>query len=378
MTTTFASAFVFQARSYKIDYNNADKRTTHISSINNVEIASKRGRTTTSLQMTAFPGADIVLNGDEAHLAFWMFAFSSSHIGMSSIRENLIQGCGKLAADINLVNQGLTLPSWWPGDDIGPNEVFPDVDTAGRQIYRILYTFVSFVTLGSALDVYLDLNNNAMAEPLVTATTETERLVCFAIAVLSGAASIASLFNASPLSLVPGFQKVDKDSHSDLQDDRPVVAGIQRNDASKMEPKGLTRITRHPLILPVVPWGIATSILAGGRVMDFLLFGGLSLYAIAGCACQDLRIIRKEGSVGTVFLPSSLSSVNEEKMISTRPLDSFYESTSFLPFAAVFDGRQSMTTVTKEFPIIPFLLGFPVSVVIEKVIGFKFKEQGIR
>jgi hypothetical protein len=63
---------------------------------------------------------------------------------------------------------------------------------------------------------------------------------------------------------------------------------------------------QNPVILPVVPWGIANSFLAGGRLSDFLLFGGLAMYAMAGCPAQDLRIIQNEGSVGTIFCPSEL------------------------------------------------------------------------
>ena len=38
---------------------------------------------------------------------------------------------------------------------------------------------------------------------------------------------------------------------------------------------------------------LATAISMGGQPRDFLFFGGLAVYAIAGCAAQDLRVIRK-------------------------------------------------------------------------------------
>jgi uncharacterized membrane protein len=105
---------------------------------------------------------------------------------------------------------------------------------------------------------------------------------------------------------------------------------------------------------------VATSYLAGGRTSDFVLFGGLACYAIAGCACQDLRIIRKEGSVGTVMRPSS----NEVGTL----LENFYMKTSFVPFAAVVDGRQSMNNLVKEFPIIPFIVGIPIGILIQDIL----------
>jgi len=255
------------------------------------------------------------------------------------------------------------------GDDVGKNEIFPDQDTAGRQIYRIVYTMVSFTTLGAALFCYLSVDEGT-AERMVP--IGQEYTMYLAIASTSFAASIASIFNASPLGLMPSFQRADNDNENigikastaaiGCASDQPSnsVLGIERNDDLKFYPRGLTRITRHPLILPVVPWGIATSILTGGRDADFALFGGLSLYAIAGCACQDLRVIRREGSVGTVFRPA-------EEDVRSR-LEQFYASTSFVPFAAVVDGRQGMRDVVKEFPLVPFLAGFPIGMAIEDIL----------
>jgi uncharacterized membrane protein len=238
------------------------------------------------------------------------------------------------------------------GDDFGKDEIFPDKDTAGRQFYRILYTAVSFATLGSAFVSYSNCD-----EAKIASLSEQNYILFFGIASLSFAASIASLFNASPMSLMPSFQKIsDKEGNAGTGN----IAGIQRNDAVKMEPKGLTRITRHPLILPVVPWGVATSFLAGGRTSDFVLFSGLSLYAIAGCACQDLRVIRNEGSVGTVMKADS----NEVRTM----LDMFYAKTSFVPFGAIFDGRQSAHDLFREFPIIPFMIGIPVGALIQDLL----------
>lgn len=291
------------------------------------------------------PGCDfsaraslVNISTDDQALAFWITAFSVSHIGMSAVRDKIIDACGQLAARMNLVDREIiALPSYWPGDDVGKNEIFPDADTAGRQIYRALYTLISFATLfGGAFSAYLA----SVATTTGTVLTDDSFAFCFAVAVIAQGVSIASLFNASPLSLVPGFE----------QEDDGLL--FKRNDSLKFRPYGLTRITRHPLILPVVPWGIANSFLAGGRLSDFLLFGGLALYAVAGCAAQDLRVIREEGSVGTVFRPDS-------------ELQDFFAATSFVPFQAVVDGRQSMQDAVKEVPWIAFLGGSLVGALIE-------------
>jgi len=309
-----------------------------------------------------------LLDTSDQVLAAWVFAFASSHIGMSATRSNIIRSLGETANSLNLVgNEEWVLPTWWPGDNTGGNRIFPDNLTAGRQIYRGLYTAVSFVTLGSAFGAYLhssylqsssvSLDDSGVQSALFRA--------CLLSAALSFGAAIASLVNASPLGLMPSFEADDG-----LANNSGSVAGIRRDDTLKFTTRGLTRITRHPLILPVVPWGIATAILAGGRPCDAILFGGLSVYAMAGCYAQDLRVIREEGSVGTVFQTESRNvkeGVSEEEQERTR-LRLFFEQTSFLPFKAVVDGRQSLDDIVREVPWLQFFVGTIVGLYLEEKI----------
>jgi len=310
-----------------------------------------KGRAESTTRTRPMTQIQLQLSPQDEQVAIWIAAFSTAHIGMSAIRETIIQSCGDFATNANLVNRGIKLPDFWPGDDFGKSDIFPDASTAGRQLYRLGYTIVSFLTLGNAFVAYIhDDEMNSMV------LTGLDNDFYYAVASISFAAAISSLFNASPLSLMPSFQKATDDNDIGKGD----IGGMQRYDALKMEPKGLTRITRHPLILPVVPWGISTSFLIGGRTCDFLFFGGLALYAIAGCACQDLRIIRKEGSVGTVMkLTSSPNGTT---------LRDFYDQTSFYPFAAIIDGRQSMSALVRELPLTPFILGIPIGLLLEKQI----------
>ncbi|OEU17000.1 hypothetical protein FRACYDRAFT_208600 [Fragilariopsis cylindrus CCMP1102] len=316
-------------------------------------------------------------------LLFWVTAFASSHIGMSAIRQTLITNVfGQFVANdvLGIVgNEKLKLPDFWPGDSSG-NVLFPDTETAGRQFYRIFYTIISFVTLGSSFSIYLSFVNNNQHHDSInilwnnlvgsSSSSDSDIIIniCYVVATLSGAFSLASLLNASPLGLVPSFPEVNESTAIAPGD---TLMGITRDDSMKFEPKGLTRITRHPLILPVVPWGLSTSILVGGNNQDYILFGGLALYAIVGCYCQDLRIIREEGSVGTVFTFND-NDGDENNIASgtktNQKLLQFYNETSFVPFGALFDGRQSWDMILKEFPILPFfLLGIPSSFVIETI-----------
>lgn len=295
----------------------------------------------------------MVLSEEDTRLGLWVVTFAASHIGMSAIRSTIISTLGKIVEGppFTLVGrENWKLPAWWPGDGAGGNAVFPDADTAGRQIYRALYTAISFATLGSAFFAYLD------AAELVLPTSSSGgyyHVLFQATAALSFGASIASLLNASPLGLMPAFQRTTTDGSS-------APLPIKRDDSLKFSVRGLTRITRHPLILPVVPWGIATSVLAGGRPCDFILFSGLSLYAIAGCYAQDLRVSKQEGSVGTVFRPSSSDDGNK--------LQSFFAETSFIPFGAVANGRQQLDAIVQEVPWLIFIFGTIAGTYLEEAI----------
>ncbi|CAJ1890864.1 unnamed protein product [Cylindrotheca closterium] len=287
----------------------------------------------------------------ETEIAAYTFAFASSHIGMSAIRRDLIDRIGKFAQ--GWVGTGTKLPDFWPGDEAG-QEIFPTQEIAGRQLYRILYTTVSFTTLGMGFAAYLhSLSDDIIAAAMIP--TFDKVAVYYAVASLSGGISIASLINPSPLSLVPVYEQ-GSDSNGNGNDAIGVTTnnnGIRRNDSKKLQAYGLTRITRHPLILPVVPWGLTTAMIMGGQLRDFLLFGILSVYAIAGCAAQDLRVTKEEGSVGTVFDPD-------------ESLQGFFRETSFWPFQAILDSRQSREETAKEINWIALVAGTGI--------GFKIEE----
>ena len=307
------------------------------------------------------------LDTSDVVLATWVFAFASSHIGMSAARSNIIRTLGETATSLNLVgNDEWVLPSWWPGDNNGGDRIFPDKLTTGRQIYRMMYSAVSFLTLGNAFGVYLHSSSVSILDGSGVQQSSTLLYnTCLLSAAVSFGAAIASLVNASPLGLMPSFEKADDGTLSGSS-----VAGLRRDDALKFTTRGLTRITRHPLILPVVPWGVATASLAGGRPCDVILFCGLSIYAIAGCYAQDLRVIREEGSVGTVFQTEARGhvkeGVREEEQERTR-LRFFFEKTSFVPFKAVFDGKQSLDDIVREVPWLQFFVG--------TIVGFYLEEK---
>ncbi len=174
-------------------------------------------------------------------------------------------------------------------------------------------------------------------------------------------AAIANLFNASPLGLMPGFERDAQEEDGEPVTGNAIAGLIRRNDALKFTPRGLTRVTRHPLILPVVPWGFSTANLAGGRACDYIFFGGILMYAIAGCFAVDLW----EGSVGTVFQTEKQRQAEGEEGERTQ-LNMFFAETSFIPFKAVFDGRQSLDDIYMETPWLQLSAGLVGGIFIER------------
>ena len=101
--------------------------------------------------------------------------------------------------------------------------------------------------------------------------------------------------------------------------------------AGKPEAVGLTRITRHPLFVSMGLLGVA-HLLLFGFATDVAFFGGLVLYCMFGSWHQDHR----------------------QRL--TRPeLAEIFETTSWLPFAAILGGRNRL--VVSELPFVGFGIG---------------------
>ena len=60
-------------------------------------------------------GSQCHLFTEEQQLQFWITAFSTSHIGMSAVRDKIINACGEFAVKANVIDRGIKLPEFWPG-----------------------------------------------------------------------------------------------------------------------------------------------------------------------------------------------------------------------------------------------------------------------
>ena len=190
----------------------------HSSVSNKRQGTTKHQITTTNIHMIPKYDSDQIL-------ALSVFAFASSHIGLSAKRTKIISSLGDVMQQLNLVgNDDWKLPDYWPGDNTGGQQIFPDSLTAGRQVYRALYTAVSFITLGNAFATYLQ-SSAAHGNVIIDTTTQSSlyTISLYMVAALSFGAAIASLFNASPLGLMPSFEAEGNDNTSI----------IRRNDTLK-------------------------------------------------------------------------------------------------------------------------------------------------
>ena len=53
---------------------------------------------------------------EQQQLEIWVTTFSAAHIGMSAVRDDIINGFGELASNLKAVDRGFKLPSYWPGE----------------------------------------------------------------------------------------------------------------------------------------------------------------------------------------------------------------------------------------------------------------------
>jgi uncharacterized membrane protein len=170
--------------------------------------------------------------------------------------------------------------------------------------YLGLYTLVSFATLVPLIWVYAI---NRHAGVVLWNLRDIPYLweAAFGISGLGFALSIASFFQPSPFAI---------------------------GSPQRPEPYGLTRITRHPLFMPLALIGFG-HLLLWGWLTDVAFFGGLAIYTIAGCAHQDARKRQEEHDRYATY----------------------FEKSSLLPFAAILTGRNRLSL--RELPWVGLLVG---------------------
>ncbi len=100
----------------------------------------------------------------------------------------------------------------------------------------------------------------------------------------------------------------------------PTAAGADTRRLAESGPVGILKVTRHPVMWSFALWGVA-HLLANGEAADMLLFGGMTLLALAGALAIDGK---KRAAFGAAW-------------------KAYETATSFLPFAAILRGRARVS-----------------------------------
>lgn len=219
-------------------------------------------------------------------IAFWIALFSGTHWALSSVA----------------VRQRL-------------------IAKLGDKTFLGLYSLIAFATFIPLVSVYLD-NRHA------------GRLL-WNLAAVPGARHFAILLAAIGIALIV----------AGVLQPSPALAGM----TTAGRPRGLTRITRHPLFMGIALWS-ASHLLLNGFVTDALFFGGLLVFSLAGAAHQDAR----------------------KRVIDRERLGTFLAETSFWPFAAILAGRNRI--VRSELPWLGLAIGAAAAVGIYALHSWAFAQ----
>jgi uncharacterized membrane protein len=97
----------------------------------------------------------------------------------------------------------------------------------------------------------------------------------------------------------------------------PTLVGVE--GAGAPQAVGITRITRHPMLVAFAIWA-GLHVLANGDIASILFFGAFLVTALAGMPSIDAKLERRAPDVWTSFL----------------------RETSIVPFAAILQGRNRL------------------------------------
>lgn len=202
-------------------------------------------------------------------IVFWWLAFAGSHMALSSTQLR-----PRLVAKL------------------------------GSGVFGGLYSVVALATFVPLVSVYLGSRHTGPALWSLVAAPGA-RLAAIALGTAAFALLVASFVQPSP-------------------------AGMDPRAAAT--PHGITRITRHPMLVAFILWA-SGHLIVNGFATDVAFFGGMALYSVIGAMHQDTR----------------------KRATGREELAAFYRETSLVPFAAIVAGRGRL--VTAELPWAGFAAG---------------------
>jgi uncharacterized membrane protein len=113
------------------------------------------------------------------------------------------------------------------------------------------------------------------------------------------------------------------------------IAAVAAGAPAPVEPRGVFRITRHPLIMGIALFGLL-HLLPNASTADVAFFGGFVAFALVGCWHQDRR-----------------------KLATNPSYRAFFEATPFLPFTGR-DSLRGLRELSKLALVIGIALAFAV------------------
>jgi len=164
--------------------------------------------------------------------------------------------------------------------------------------YRALFSLVAFVTFGLLIWSYTHFRNQGA---LIHTLNNSTLLVS-----LNGLLMLAAF-----LFLIPGLMQ---------KNPMGMIAG-------EPQPRGITRITRHPMNMAFACFGLAHMAVLP-FASDWIFLGGLVIFAFASSVHQD----------------------SKKKSDADKKMNAFITQTSIIPFVAIISGRQKLVSGEFHWP----------------------------
>ncbi len=177
----------------------------------------------------------------------------------------------------------------------------------GQWPFRGVYSVVSFLTLGPAAVLWWQ--NRHLGPVLWEFNPWVERGIALVLMLVAVEFLALMLADPSPASMLPGSK----------------------------EPRGILRVTRHPMNMGLALFGLA-HLLANGTVGDIAFFGSFFVLGVVGPFQMDTRLKKTRGEAYVEFC----------------------RQTSVIPFVAILRGRTKSRADEISFPL--FLIGIIVYV----------------
>ncbi len=169
----------------------------------------------------------------------------------------------------------------------------------GLWPFRGLYSVVSFLTLGPAAVIWWQ--NRHLGPVLWDLGPWVERGIALVLMLIAIELLVLMLGNPSPASMIPGNN----------------------------EPRGILRVTRHPMNMGLAGFGLA-HLLANGTLGDVAFFGSLVAVGVLGPFHMDARLKKARG----------------------ESFAAFCRQTSVIPFVAIARGRTTFRADEISFPLL--------------------------